>query len=148
MEGGVPTRLLPTLVGEVVAMPTQEVAPLQIELRHPPTARYPFNHPRTDEPGPPSPKVAGRPGERDRVGDVLFAPLRSPGVRKLDGAGPFCTGVSKHPNPDGGFLAVAVPPGRGKAGPALEPPVPPPASHVEAQAVLYTVPAVESMVAT
>jgi hypothetical protein len=67
-------------------------------------------------------------------------PLRSPGVGKLDGAGPFCTGVPMYPNPDGGgFLAVAAPSGGSKAGPALKPPVPPPAPHVEAQAVLHTI---------
>ena len=119
--------------------PTEEVAPLLVELRHPPAARYPFNHPWADEPRPRSPEVAGRPGEWDRVEDVLFAPLRSPRVGKLDGAGPFCTGVPTYPNPDRGFLAVAAPPDGSKAGSALEPPVPPSAPHVEAQAILHTI---------
>jgi hypothetical protein len=86
-----------------VTMPTEEVAPLQVELRHPPAARYPFDDPWADEPGPRSPEVVGRPGEWDRVGDILFAPLWYPGVGKLDGT---------DPNPDGGILTVS-PPSRG-----------------------------------
>jgi hypothetical protein len=120
-------------------MATEEVSPLQVELRQLPTTRRPVNNSRTDEPGPRSPEVTGRPGERDYVGDVLFAPLRSPGVGKLNGAGPFCTGAPKHPNPDGRIFAVAATPGGGKADPDLQPPVSRPAPHVHTRAVLRTV---------
>src|SRR3954454_6389460 len=127
-------------------MPTEEVTVLQVELRHPSTARDPINYPWADKPGPRTPEVAGCPGERNRVGNVLFVLLRSPGVRKLESAGPFSAGIRKHPDPDGRIPEGAMP-DRDKAAPKGEPPVPAPASHVEAQALLNAILRAESVVA-
>lgn len=129
-------------------MPTEEVSALQVELRHLPTARHPINNPRADEPGPRSPEVARRPGERNRIADVFFAPLRSPGVGKLDGAGPFYIGSPKHPNSNGGIFAVAATPGGGKADTDLQPPILRSVPHVQAQAVVRAVLGAKAVVPT
>jgi len=64
----------------------------------------------------------------------------------VDGAGPFCASVPKHPNPVEGIVEVEAP-DHGEVAPDLEPPVSPPAPHVEAQAVLYMIPGAEPVVA-
>lgn len=64
----------------------------------------------------------------------------------MDGAGPFCVSVPKHPEPVGGIVEVEAP-DHGEVAPDLEPPVSPPAPHVEAQAVLYMIPGTEPIVA-
>ena len=60
----------------------------------------------------------------------------------MDGAGPFCASVPKHPNSHGGILEVAAT-DRGELAPAFAPPAP----HIEAQAVHYTSPGAEPIVA-
>lgn len=63
----------------------------------------------------------------------------------MDGAGPFCVSVPKHPDPVGGIVEIEAP-DHGEVAPDLEPPVSPPAPHVEAQAVLYMIPGTEPVV--
>jgi hypothetical protein len=44
-EGRVPVRLLLARVSQILTATTEEVAPLQVELRYPLATRYSFNHP-------------------------------------------------------------------------------------------------------
>lgn len=64
VQGPVHPVIPPALVGEVIAMPAQEVFPRPVEDGHPPAAHLPVHYSRADEPRPLSSEVARSPVER------------------------------------------------------------------------------------